>query len=54
MFRVMVACLLVAGATTGCAHLQGSPGYCLVVSKGSCSELEGNGDCQPCPSAAPR
>jgi hypothetical protein len=53
MFRSIIACLLVAGTTAGCAHLQASTanGYCIVGSAGSCPELEGNGDCQRCPSA---
>jgi hypothetical protein len=53
MFRVAAVCFLVAGATAGCASLPPSSArnYCLTSGGGGCSELEGHGDCQPCPGA---
>ena len=52
MFRSIIACFLAAGTISGCADLRASTidGYCSTDSVASCPELEGNGDCQPCPS----
>jgi hypothetical protein len=51
MFRSIIACFLVASTISGCANLPVSAvnGYCVGGSMASCPELEGNGDCQPCP-----
>jgi hypothetical protein len=52
MLRVTIMCLLAAGSAAGCANLQPSSmaaGYCSTGSDRSCPELQGNGDCQPCP-----
>jgi hypothetical protein len=59
MFRSIRICLLLAVTTTaGCSQLPVSDvtGYCLIgavpiSSSAGCSELEGSGDCQPCPNA---
>ena len=58
MFRAMIAGLLVAGMTAGCATTQPvltGGYYCLQGSELSCPSHEGSGDCQPCPrsTAAP-
>jgi hypothetical protein len=58
MFRSMLVCLFVAGASAGCANIQPvlTGGYsCLTGTELSCPSHEGNGDCQPCPrsTAAP-
>jgi hypothetical protein len=61
MFRSIRICLLLAvTTTTGCSQLAVSDftGYCSIgavtmSSSASCSELEGSGDCQPCPTAGP-
>jgi hypothetical protein len=49
MFRSIIACYLLAGTISGCAGLPASAvnEYRLTGSMISCSELEGNGDCQP-------
>jgi hypothetical protein len=55
MLRATIMCLLTAGATAGCANLQPSSmaaGYCSTASDRSCPELQGDGDCQPCPTRA--
>jgi hypothetical protein len=55
MLRVTIMCLLAAGAAAGCANLQTSSmaaGYCSTGSDRSCPELQGDGDCQPCPTRA--
>jgi hypothetical protein len=55
MLRFMIVCLLVVGAATGCANLKSpslATGYCLTGTGRSCPELEGDGDCQPCPTSA--
>jgi hypothetical protein len=53
MFRVVIVCLSMAGATVGCVSLPPSSArnYCLTSGGGACAELEGHGDCQPCPGA---
>jgi hypothetical protein len=60
MFRSIAACLLVAAvASAGCATLTpqyaNDSTYCLDQYKGGgCSELEGDGSCQPCPTSTMR
>jgi|HubBroStandDraft_5_1064220.scaffolds.fasta_scaffold25189_3 hypothetical protein len=52
MFRAMIAGLLVAGMTAGCATTQPvltGGYYCLQGTDLSCPSHEGSGDCQPCP-----
>jgi hypothetical protein len=54
MFRAMIAGLLVAGMTAGCATTQPvltGGYYCLQGTGLSCASHEGSGDCQPCPSS---
>jgi len=55
MVRITILCLLLAGAIAGRAHLK-SPslarGYCSTGSNRSCPEVDGEGDCQPCPVSA--
>jgi hypothetical protein len=55
MLRTFIVCMLIGGAATGCASLgSGSTAanYCLTGDGGACSQLEGAGDCQPCPRSA--
>jgi hypothetical protein len=55
MLRTIMVCVLIGGAATGCASLgSGSTAanYCLTGDGGSCSAMEGSGDCQPCPKSA--
>jgi hypothetical protein len=54
MLRLTIVYLLSAGAAAGCANLTtaANTGYCLDSSNMGCSELEGQGDCQPCPASA--
>jgi hypothetical protein len=55
MLRVIILCLLAAGTATGCANLRPSSmatGYCSTGSDRGCPELQGDGDCQPCPTHA--
>jgi hypothetical protein len=55
MFRSIVLCLLAAAMTAACASRQPATSggyYCIVGSDAGCPELEGYGDCQPCPSAS--
>jgi hypothetical protein len=55
MLRTIMVCVLIGGAATGCASLgtgTTADNYCLTDSVGSCSPLEGAGDCQPCPKSA--
>jgi hypothetical protein len=52
MLRTTIVCLLIGGAATGCASFGSHPlarNYCLTDSGEDCSQLEGSGDCQPCP-----
>jgi hypothetical protein len=53
MFRSIAVCLLLAGVAAGCASVNPSYAneYCLKGGTGGCSELEGDGSCQPCPDA---
>jgi hypothetical protein len=55
MLRPIMVCVLIGGATTGCANLgNGSTAvnYCLTEGGGACSPWEGGGDCEPCPVSA--
>lgn len=52
MSRTITALILLCLAMAGCAtYLPGSAGtaYCIKGTLGQCSQLEGSGDCQPCP-----
>jgi len=51
MLRTIAACVVLVGLTAGCADLRtaSNTDYCLTPTGGGCSELEGNGDCRPCP-----
>lgn len=54
MFRTLIASLLAAGMTVGCASTQPvtSGGYyCRAGTQLSCASHEGSGDCQNCPNA---
>ena len=53
MFRMIAVCCVAAGVTAGCAETQRvtSGGYyCLVGTEDPCSERDGDGSCQLCPS----
>lgn len=55
MLRTIMVCVLIGGAAGGCASLGSGPigaNYCLTGGGGSCSAMEGAGDCQPCPKSA--
>jgi len=55
MLRTIMVCVLIGGAATGCASLGNgltAANYCLTEGGGSCSAMEGAGDCQPCPKSA--
>jgi hypothetical protein len=55
MLRVTITCLLAGVAAAGCVNFKPpswAAGYCTTGSNRSCPELEGDGDCQPCPTRA--
>jgi hypothetical protein len=54
-FRAIITCFLSLAATAGCAQLRTASvqGYCAVGAMGQCSQLEGSGDCEPCPDGGP-
>jgi hypothetical protein len=56
MSRISTVLVLTALTLCGCANVQPrSTGmtYCLVGTAEQCSELEGDGACQRCPTASP-
>jgi hypothetical protein len=55
MFRALFVSLFATVMTAGCANMQpvtAEDSYCIAETGQSCSELEGSGDCQPCPRTA--
>lgn len=51
MFRLLALCLLLGGLAAGCAseNPEYAATYCLVGRSTPCSQMTGDGFCQPCP-----
>jgi hypothetical protein len=55
MLRTIMVCVLIGGAATGCASLgsnTAAANHCLVGNGLPCPAMEGDGDCQPCPTSS--